>query len=205
MITAFAPGQVNFYLPHLFLSLSLTVGFLCILLCDELPQSDWYIHPSGHCQGKANTLLLYPLESGQDIFMHPLHMHKKNPAIFVYFPVLFMSSSLSILYNDDITVRTDNAAASRRKVEVSGRVLFLWHIHLHPANRRIQLHLRELLQHKIYQKGQRSQSIPFLFYTPQSHASFWFKSYPKVLAIPLCVCVCAILAGSLLYKRDISG
>lgn len=65
-----------------------------------------------------------------------------------------MSFSLPTLYIDDITAWIDKAAASRGKSEVSGWLLFLWNVHPHLADRRIQLHLRELLQHKFYQKGQ---------------------------------------------------
>lgn len=47
------------------ISSSVTVGFLRLLLCDELPQLDWYFHAFRKSQAGINTLLLDPLGSGQ--------------------------------------------------------------------------------------------------------------------------------------------
>lgn len=53
---------------HMYTALSLIAGFLCLLLCDEFPQLDRHIHPSGICQGKASTPLCYTLAWGWEIF-----------------------------------------------------------------------------------------------------------------------------------------
>lgn len=148
---------------------SFTVGFLSLLLCDELSESDWYIHPSGNSQGKVNKLLQYLLGSGQGIFMHQLHKWKMSCHI-LYFCVL-ATVCPSVLSTDYIHCiwTADKTTVSWCKSKVPGWVLFFWNIHPHPADRWIQLHLKELLQHKIHQEGQcKVPGQPFTSsYTPE--------------------------------------
>lgn len=54
---------------------------------------------------------------------------------------------------DAITPSTDKAAAPWSEGQVPGSLLLLWHLHHHLADRRIQLQLRELLQHTVHQEG----------------------------------------------------
>lgn len=59
--------QVQEWFIYLFclISSSVAVGFLRLLLCDELPQLDWYFHAFRKSQAGISTLLLNPLGSGQ--------------------------------------------------------------------------------------------------------------------------------------------
>lgn len=143
---------VNLLICHLFPSF--TAGFLCLLFCDELPQSDRYIRLSGDSEGEPIGILCYTLGTGLFI---SLSLFQAHTAIFIHLclcPRLCPPAFSVQWYHCISNPWTDKETTSRDQIKISVWVLLLWHIHPHPADGRIQLHLRELLQNKIHQEGQ---------------------------------------------------
>lgn len=54
-------------------------GLLRLPLCDELPQPDRHIRPSGNCQAEAGQILLHSLGSGRPAILFPPYLDLDNP------------------------------------------------------------------------------------------------------------------------------
>lgn len=80
--------------------------------------------------------------------------------------LLYLTHFVSLIWT------ADKGAVSWCQRDLPGWVLFRWNIHPHPADRRIQLHLRQLHQNRVHKEGQwKVPYNPVLIITTQNTSS----------------------------------